>query len=415
RLPWAGNICASTIVAIVAIVVPNVILVALLVLGCCSCWRRRRNKNHDADLEMGDSSNCYCSYYFAARNYFTCQEESLHFDLATIEAATNKFSNEKKIGQGGFGVVYKGTLPNGQEIAAKRLSRSSLQGDIEFKNEAALVALQHRNLVRLLGFCLEGAERILVYEFIPNSSLDRFLCDHENQAEFDWATRYQIIVGIAGGVKYMHEDSNLRIIHRDLKASNVLLDDEMNPKISDFGMAKIFHGDQSQVDSTTERIVGTYGYMAPEYAMYGELSVKSDVFSFGVLLLEIISGTKNTSYCQSQDDDDLLSYAWKNWKNQTPFLILDPKLGDLYSRNEVQRCIHIALLCVQENPADRPSMASVVLWLNSYSVTLALPRQPASVFLGSPSPDRLRHQLYSDLSTSSISMNNYLITEIYPR
>ncbi|XP_061370970.1 cysteine-rich receptor-like protein kinase 15 [Gastrolobium bilobum] len=225
----ARNICASTIVAIVADVVPNDILVALLVLGCCCCWRRRRNKNHDADLEMGDST----------RNYFTCQEESLHFDLATIEAATNRFSNEKKIGQGGFGVVYKGTLPNGQEIAAKRLYRSSLQGDIEFRNEAALVALQHRNLVRIL---------------LGGSREDTY---HENQAELDWATRYQIIVGIAGGFKYLHEDSSLRIIHRDLKASNVLLDDEMNPKISDFGMAKIFHGDQSQVDSTTERIVGT--------------------------------------------------------------------------------------------------------------------------------------------------------------
>ncbi|KAJ1376489.1 Serine-threonine/tyrosine-protein kinase, catalytic domain [Sesbania bispinosa] len=404
--PSSGSKSSSTLV--VAIVVPIAILVALLVLGCF-CWRRRRNKNQAAVLELNDSF----------RSYLTNEEESLHFDLAKIEAATNRFSNENKIGEGGFGVVYKGTLPSGQEIAVKRLSRSSLQGDIEFRNEVALVAqLQHRNLVRLLGFCLEGMERILVYEFIPNSSLDHFLFDHENPGELDWARRYKIIVGIARGMQYLHEDSRLRIIHRDLKASNVLLDANMNPKISDFGMAKIFHGDQSDVNTRTGRIVGTYGYMSPEYAMHGKFSVKSDVFSFGVLVLEIISGKKNTSYHQSHHEDGLLSLAWKNWTNQTPFLMLDPKLRGSYSRNEVKRCIHIALLCVQENPADRPSMATVVLVLNSYSVTLALPRQPASFLRGRATPDRLRHQLDSDQSTSStipLSINDSLITQVYPR
>ncbi|RDX61708.1 Cysteine-rich receptor-like protein kinase 15, partial [Mucuna pruriens] len=232
---------------VVAIVIPIAILLPLLIIGWC--WlRRSRNKNREAVLEVNDS----------IRKYLTSDEESFHFDLATIEAATDRFSNEMKIGEGGFGVVYKGTLPNGQEIAVKRLSRTSLQGDVEFRNEAALVAqLQHRNLVRLLGFCLEGTERILVYEFIPNSSLDHFLFGHENQGELDWDRRYSIIVGIARGIQYLHEDSRLRVIHRDLKASNVLLDAYMNPKISDFGMAKIFYGDQSQENTRTGRIVGT--------------------------------------------------------------------------------------------------------------------------------------------------------------
>lgn len=349
----------------------------------------------------------------------TSDEESLHFDLATIESATNSFSNEMKIGEGGFGVVYKGTFPNGQEIAVKRLSRTSLQGDIEFRNEAALVAqLQHRNLVRLLGFCLEGMERILVYEFIPNSSLDHFLFGHEGHTELDWARRYNIIVGIARGIQYLHEDSRLRVIHRDLKASNILLDTNMDAKISDFGLAKIFHGDQSQENTRTGRVVGTYGYMSPEYAMHGKYSVKSDVFSFGVLVLEILTGKKNTSYHQSNEDNDLFSFAWKNWTNQTPFLILDPKLRGSYSRNEVRRCIHIALLCIQENPVDRPSMETILLALNSYSVTLAMPRKPASLLRGRATPDRLKHQHDSDQSTSStipFSTNDSLITEVYPR
>ncbi|XP_061343777.1 cysteine-rich receptor-like protein kinase 10 [Gastrolobium bilobum] len=344
--------------------------------------------------------------------------QSLLFNLATIEAATNKFSYENKIGKGGFGEVYKGVLLDGREIAVKKLSLSvtSLQGTVEFMNEAILVAkLQHRNLVRLLGFCLEGQEKMLIYEYIPNKSLDRFLFDPVKQRELDWSGRYKIIVSIARGILYLHEDSQLLIIHRDLKASNVLLDENMNPKISDFGMAKIFQADQTQVN--TGRIVGTYGYMSPEYAMRGQFSVKSDVFNFGVLVLEIVSGKKNTDFCQTKHADDLLSYAWKNWTEQTPLELLDPTLRDSYSRNEVIRCIHIGLLCIQENPSDRPSMATISLMLNSYSVTLSLPRKPAS-FLHGRTPDMLKNGLHSDESaTSSIlwSNNEVSITEVYPR
>ncbi|XP_027364930.1 cysteine-rich receptor-like protein kinase 26 isoform X5 [Abrus precatorius] len=233
--------------------------------------------------------------------------ESLQLQFYTIRIATNDFSDSNKLGQGGFGAVYRGRFSNGREIAVKRLSRDSRQGDIEFKNEVLLVAkLQHRNLVRLLGFCLEGREKLLVYEFVPNKSLDYFIFDETMKTELAWQNRYKIIGGIARGILYLHEDSRLRVIHRDIKASNILLDQEMNPKIADFGMARLFG--LNQIHGDTNRIVGTYGYMAPEYAMHGQFSVKSDVFSFGVLVLEILSGLKNHGIRHGENAEDLLSF-----------------------------------------------------------------------------------------------------------
>ncbi|KAL3575986.1 hypothetical protein D5086_021269, partial [Populus alba] len=227
--------------------------------------------------------------------------------LDVIHEATKQFSDENKLGQGGFGPVYRGTLEDGKEVAVKRLSRTSGQGQREFLNEVVLIArLQHRNLVRLLGCCLEKNEKLLIYEYMPNKSLDVILFGSRNGVLLDWQRRLSIINGIARGLMYLHEDSRLRIIHRDLKTSNILLDYEMNPKISDFGMARIFGGNQSEAN--TNRIVGTYGYMAPEYAMAGLFSVKSDVFSFGVLLLEIISGKKNVGFHLSEEGESLLTF-----------------------------------------------------------------------------------------------------------
>ncbi|KAI6704388.1 hypothetical protein NL676_007350 [Syzygium grande] len=261
--------------------------------------------------------------------------ESLQFDFSTIEAATDNFSNSKKLGQGGFGAVYMGQLPNGLRIAVKRLSRNSGQGEVEFKNEVMLLArLQHRNLVRLLGFCLEGVERLLIYEFLPNSSLDQIIIDPLKRANLNWDRRHKIIMGVARGLLYLHEDSRLRIIHRDLKASNILLDSEMNPKISDFGMARLFELDQTQAE--TNRIVGTFGYMAPEYAIHGNFSVKSDVFSFGVLVLEIVSGQRNNLYRTGNETEVLTSYVWKNWREGSISNIIDPSITSS-SRIEIAR------------------------------------------------------------------------------
>ncbi|CAI9087731.1 OLC1v1021879C1 [Oldenlandia corymbosa var. corymbosa] len=347
--------------------------------------------------------------------------ESLKYNFSQVQACTNNFGVENKIGEGGFGPVYKGTLPNGQMIAVKRLSRSSKQGSEEFINEIAVVAkLQHRNLVRLLGYCLDGEEKLLIYEYVPNRSLDFFLFDLRKQMLLNWITRYKIIGGVARGLLYLHEDSRIKIIHRDLKASNILLDTNMIPKIADFGMARLFEIDQS--NANTSRIAGTFGYMAPEYALHGLFSVKSDVFSFGVLVLEIISGKKNSSFLQSHggNRDDLLSYAWRQWRNGTPLALLDPSIRESYDQQEVIQCIHIGLLCVQEDVELRPTMALVVLMLNSFSVTLPTPTPP-------PFFDNSRPRIFprneqavagSNQSSSAVgdsSTNEVSISELYPR
>ncbi|XP_077243360.1 G-type lectin S-receptor-like serine/threonine-protein kinase B120 isoform X2 [Tasmannia lanceolata] len=298
------------------------------------------------------------------------------FDFGRLVTSTNNFSDANMLGQGGFGPVYKGKLTEGQEIAVKRLSKSSGQGLEEFKNEVVLISkLQHRNLVRLLGYCIEGEEKMLVYEYMPNKSLDAFLFDPTKQALLEWPKRFHIVEGIARGLLYLHRDSRLRIIHRDLKASNILLDGELNPKISDFGLARIFGGNQIQAD--TKRVVGTYGYMSPEYAMEGRFSEKSDVFSFGVLLLEIVSGKKNTSFYHHELTLNLLSYAWKLWNEEKLLELIDPALGDSFSQAEALRCIHVGLLCVQEFAADRPTMSSVVFMLSCETASLPTPKQPA--------------------------------------
>ncbi|AQK80287.1 Putative DUF26-domain receptor-like protein kinase family protein [Zea mays] len=264
------------------------------------------------------------------------------FDLHQILEATDNFSEENKLGEGGFGPVYKGQLPEGVEIAVKRLASHSGQGFVEFKNEVQLIAkLQHRNLVRHLGCCSQEEEKILVYEYLPNKSLDLFIfADEDRRSLLDWNNRLAIIEGTAEGLLYLHKHSRLRVIHRDLKPSNILLDSEMNPKISDFGLAKIFSSNDvsSEGGTTTRRVVGTYGYMAPEYASEGLFSVKSDVFSFGVLVLEIISGKRNSGIHECGDFINILGY---------------------------------------ENAADRPTMLDVVAMLSTKTKVLDKPNHPA--------------------------------------
>ncbi|TYG81861.1 hypothetical protein ES288_D01G039300v1 [Gossypium darwinii] len=303
------------------------------------------------------------------------------FNFEELATATNNFHPQEKLGQGGFGPVYKGTLDDGKEIAVKRLSKASGQGLEEFMNEVVVISkLQHRNLVKLFGCCVEAEEKMLVYEFMPNKSLDSFLFDPVKQKLLDWRKRFNIIEGISRGLLYLHRDSRLKIIHRDLKASNVLLDQKLNPKISDFGIARIFGGDENQAN--TKRVVGTYGYMSPEYAMHGRFSEKSDVFSYGVLLLEIVGGRRNTSF-YNKDDLSLLGYAWKLWREGDICGIVDKVIleSETYSRNgnekEIWRCIHIGLLCVQEFAKDRPTMPTIASMLNNEISDPNTPKQPA--------------------------------------
>ncbi|CAI0468114.1 unnamed protein product [Linum tenue] len=344
-----------------AIGIPIVVAAVLCSVSFFLCCRFRLKRSTISNQETTDEIN---------------GEGFSQFDLRTIRLITNDFAGESKLGEGGFGVVYKGILLNGQEVAVKRLGRNSKQGDMEFKNEVKLVArLQHRNLVRLLGFCLEREERLLVYEFVPNASLDHFLMDADKRMHLNWETRYKIIIGIARGMVYLHEDSRLRIIHRDLKASNILLDAQMSPKISDFGIARLFDLDETR--GNTSRIMGTHGYMAPEYTIHGQFSVKSDVFSFGVLVLEMVSGHHNSYVHDGSSMESLLSYAWKNYRNGTYISLVDPYLrNDVVSGAEIARCINIGLLCVQANADDRPTIAAVALMLTSHYMTLPLPSEP---------------------------------------
>ncbi|PRQ50878.1 putative protein kinase RLK-Pelle-DLSV family [Rosa chinensis] len=298
------------------------------------------------------------------------------FSFDTVATATNCFSSTNKLGEGGFGPVYKGKLLDGKEVAIKRLSRSSGQGLVEFKNEAMLVAkLQHTNLVRLLGFCIQGDEKILIYEYMPNKSLDFFLFDAQRKNVLDWKKRFSIIEGIAQGLIYLHKYSRLKVIHRDLKASNILLDKNLNPKVSDFGMARICGLNESE--ENTNRVVGTYGYMSPEYAMKGIVSIKTDIFSFGVLLLEIVSGMKNNSNYHSEYQLNLIGYAWQLWNEDRGSELADTGLGESCPITEVLRCIHVGLLCVQDHAADRPTMPDVVSMLLNQSILLPPPKQPA--------------------------------------
>ncbi|KAJ6828302.1 receptor-like serine/threonine-protein kinase SD1-8 [Iris pallida] len=345
-----------------------VILTVSLTCVVCLRWRRYRRKRALA----------------AANNFFNEQSDEgtrrndvdlPSLDFATIVAATDSFSPTNKLGEGGYGPVYKGKLGDGQEIAVKRLSKTSQQGTVEFKNEANLIAkLQNRYLVRLLGCCIEGEERMLIYEYMVNNSLDAFLFGQQTYAALDWQARYRIILGITRGLLYLHHDSRLRIIHRDLKASNILLDKDMNPKISDFGMARILGGEET--DIRTKKVVGTYGYMSPEYAMDGIFSVKSDVYSFGVLVLEIVSGKKNRGLYAFTPHLNVVAQAWSLWIDGKGLEFVDESLSYTITMHEVLKCIKVGLLCVQERPEERPLMSSVILMLGSDIATLPEPRQP---------------------------------------
>ncbi|XBI87110.1 hypothetical protein VPH35_025242 [Triticum aestivum] len=360
--PTPAKRSMSKLWAIPIVIVP---IVAAAFLCFIFCSRRITRKRRERLIQ---SSQPYTTQ--------TQNSEFSMFEFEQVLVATNNFSEENKLGECGFGTVYKGQLPEGSEIALKRLAPHSGQGFTEFKNEVQLIAkLKHRNLVRLLGCCSHEDEKILVYEYLSNKSLASFIFDENKRALLDWSTLLAIIQGIAHGLLYLHKHSQLRVIHRDLKPSNILLDSEMNPKISDFGLAKIFNSNSSE-QNTTRRVFGTYGYMPPEYASEGIFSIKSDVFSFGVVIFEIISGKRNSGSRQCGDFINLLGYAWQLWKEGRLIDLADASLVSKSNPIEMMRCINIALLSYFNVRVENhgASCAPESCSINDITISVTVPR-----------------------------------------
>ncbi|KAL8208492.1 hypothetical protein R6Q57_007904 [Mikania cordata] len=377
------------------------VFLGVVVIGLSSTllWYALRKRNHSQKMGEGEPLQVCES-----------QTEGMElplFSFSVVAKSTDSFSPENKLGEGGFGSVYKGVL-EGKEIAVKRLSMTSKQGVNEFKNEVICISkLQHRNLVKLLGCSIQGDEKLLIYEYMPNRSLDLFIFDKAQSTCLDWNKRFNIIQGIARGLLYLHQDSRLRIIHRDLKASNILLDLDMNPKISDFGIARSFGGNETQ--ASTERVVGTYGYMSPEYALNGHFSTKSDVFSFGVLVLEIVSGFRNRGFVHPKHGNNLIGHAWRVYNEGTSMELIDSTLEEPIDPYEILRAIEVGLLCVQESPEDRPEMSLVVRMLVSEGASQK-PKQPAFF-----KENNLTGVDFSSSTYATTSTNDLTVTEIGAR
>ncbi|PIA61821.1 hypothetical protein AQUCO_00200071v1 [Aquilegia coerulea] len=259
-------------------------LAALMIFASCAFFGRRRLRRRKKERKQLGA--------LAA----TVKRSDLNFKYEVLERATKYFDSSNKLGQGGSGSVYKGTLPDGKHVAVKRLIFSTRQWVDQFFNEVNLIsAVHHKNLVKLLGCSITGPESLLVYEYIPNRSLQENLFSRHNNRELSWKERYNIILGTAEGLAYLHEESKLRIIHRDIKLSNILLDENFTAKIADFGLVRLFPENMSHISTA---IAGTLGYMAPEYVVRGKLTEKADVYSFGVLVIEVVSGRKNNSFSQ---------------------------------------------------------------------------------------------------------------------
>ncbi|KAJ3682648.1 hypothetical protein LUZ60_015221 [Juncus effusus] len=354
----------SSFAVAVATAIPILVVVAAAVIVTVICISRRRNvgvQNIPGNAEFQGGPQLTSPF---PKEQFQIGPSTgpRIFDSFVLQNATRNFSDENKLGEGGFGKVYMGILPSREVIAVKRLFEFSRQGLDELRNEVNLLArLQHNNLVQVLGYCIQDNEKMLCYEYLPNGSLDHFLfaTDPTKRKVLDWSRRYSIIKGVGSGLQYLHVDSRLRIVHRDLKASNILLDGEMSPKISDFGISRLFDDNQTHLMAT--RIAGTPGYMAPEYLQNSIFSAKSDVYSFGILILEIVTGRRSVS--------NLINFVSDCWTAGDILQLKDPVLEQV-SFEELRRCVHVGLLCVGEHPEHRPDMRSVNLMLSSASSEL---------------------------------------------
>ncbi|KAF8040783.1 hypothetical protein BT93_B2879 [Corymbia citriodora subsp. variegata] len=295
----------------------------------------------------------------------------LNFSYELLEKATNYFHQSSKLGQGGSGSVYKGILPDGKPVAIKRLVFNTTQWVEHFFNEVNLISdIEHKNLVKLLGCSITGPESLLVYEYVPNLSLHDHLFAKKNVSPLSWKMRCKIILGTAEGLAYLHEESSLRIIHRDIKLTNVLLDEDFMPKIADFGLARLIPEDATHISTA---VAGTLGYMAPEYVVRGKLTEKADVYSYGVLMMEVLCGKKN--YTFSRSSFSMLQMVWNLYGSDRLWEAIDPILEGQFQEQEASRLLQIGLLCVQASAELRPSMSVVVKMLNKTS-EIAMPTQP---------------------------------------
>ncbi|KAI3784706.1 hypothetical protein L1987_43809 [Smallanthus sonchifolius] len=333
-------------------------------------------------------------------------KSGLKYKYETLEKATNYFDLSNKLGQGGAGSVYKGTLPNGDVVAVKRLFFNTRQWVDEFFNEVNLIsAIEHKNLVKLLACSIEGPESLLVYEFVPNKSLDHFLFDKDKVQVLRWKQRMGVILGTAEGLVYLHQGCHVRIIHRDIKSSNILLDRDFSPKIADFGLVRTFGADRSHL---TTGIAGTLGYMAPEYIVRGQLTEKVDVFSFGVVVLEIACGKRNNAFVE--DTGSLLQTVWKLYKEGVVSEAIDPLLKGEFPEHEALEVMQIGLLCTQASAALRPSMAEVVEFLTTKAenrqTPIPVPHQPPFLNARSLMSQGLSSSTSSPLTKAGLSYTN---------
>ncbi|XP_068657257.1 cold-responsive protein kinase 1-like [Aristolochia californica] len=320
-------------------------------MSCFSCLVGRGSvrRNHEIDEEVSSVHNVKI------------------FPYKELRAATQDFSPDFKIGEGGFGSVYKGTLKGGEAAAIKVLSAESRQGVREFLTEINVISdIEHENLVKLHGCCIEDSHRILVYGYLENNSLEKTLLGaNNNSIQFSWKIRTNVCVGVARGLAYLHEEVRPHIVHRDIKASNILLDKDLNPKISDFGLAKLLPPNMSHVST---RVAGTIGYLAPEYAVRGQLTRKADIYSFGVLLLEIVSGRNNRNSKLLPGEHYLLEKTWELNERGELANLIDPSLDGNYNLEEACKFLKIGLICTQDSPKLRPPMSSVVKMLTGEMV-----------------------------------------------
>ncbi|XP_027913632.1 cysteine-rich receptor-like protein kinase 2 [Vigna unguiculata] len=399
-----GSSRGNVVVIVVAVVSSVIVSVVGVTIGVY-IWKQRyiqkkRRGSNDAE-----------------RLAKSLQNKSLNFKYSTLDKATGSFHENNKLGQGGFGTVYKGVLADGREIAIKRLYFNNRHRAADFYNEVNIISsVEHKNLVRLLGCSCSGPESLLVYEFLPNKSLDRFIFDKNKGKELNWEKRFEIIIGTAEGLVYLHENSKTKIIHRDIKASNILLDAKFRAKIADFGLARSFQEDKSHISTA---IAGTLGYMAPEYLAHGQLTEKADVYSFGVLLLEMVTGRQNNRSIVLEYSDSLVTVAWKHFQAGTADQLFDPNLelqedNNREVKDDILRVVHIGLLCTQEVPSLRPIMSKTLQMLTKKEENLIAPSNPpfldeSTMELHDTSVDPFYH-LHAAHSMATMSHSSF-----YPR